>query len=241
MAETKNRTNDSNNFNLWLEEWKECRNSIGRFDQILVEIRKYGFTVIGALMALDGAMISLFKQQVGNSSANATDPLSNLVLISLLVSLLIIGLIDALFWLDNLFQSYLITTAQRAIELEKRLEMPSQEASLPLTAALGDASLREGVGAHGIPFVIYGTLLIVAVVFGFLPVMFLDGKDLKISGLEIVFICLLGVSLAISYYFLLYNTLRQKMSELKISDKKRLDFLFGRNLKVTIGDKKAKD
>ena len=35
-------------------EWKECRSSIGRFDEAITSIRKYGFTLVTALLSADG-------------------------------------------------------------------------------------------------------------------------------------------------------------------------------------------
>jgi len=46
------------------EEWKICRETIDRFDGILVDLRKYGFSILTGLTTAGSFLDSLPQQQI---------------------------------------------------------------------------------------------------------------------------------------------------------------------------------
>ncbi|SYZ71903.1 hypothetical protein TRIP_C20018 [Candidatus Zixiibacteriota bacterium] len=48
----------SDSKDLWLEEWKECQSSIARFDQTIVDLRKYGFSIITGFLTADAFLLA---------------------------------------------------------------------------------------------------------------------------------------------------------------------------------------
>lgn len=88
------------------EEWKECRATIGRLDQILEDLRKFGFSIITGLLTA-GAFL-------GNS-ATASPDLSAAVFITVMV------LVAALFSVDTYYQVLLSGAVERALDLEAHM------------------------------------------------------------------------------------------------------------------------
>lgn len=85
-----------------LEEWKECRATIGRLDQILEDLRKFGFSIITGLLTA-GAFL-------GNSTTSPD--LSAAVFITVMV------LVAALFSVDTYYQVLLSGAVEYAVDLE---------------------------------------------------------------------------------------------------------------------------
>jgi hypothetical protein len=92
-----------------LEEWKECRSTIARFDQVIVDVRKYGFSIITGLLTAD---TFLFVKIPGLSSWEKAG-----------VSLVMTVLIFALFTVDRCYEILLRGAVQRAEEIENELGM----------------------------------------------------------------------------------------------------------------------
>jgi ketosteroid isomerase-like protein len=109
-----------------LEEWKECRSSIGRFDTILVDLRKYGFTLITGLLTASAFWFT---------SAGSTQGALARAQISLVLDVLIF----ALFIIDRANEIFLRATVQRAKNIERRLE------DVALTTQISDESDRTKV------------------------------------------------------------------------------------------------
>jgi len=86
---------------LRFEDWKECRNTIGRLDQLLADLRKYGFSIITGLLTA-GAFLG---------KASTTD-LSAAVFVTVMV------LVAALFSVDTYYQVLLSGAVERALDLE---------------------------------------------------------------------------------------------------------------------------
>lgn len=85
-----------------LDEWKECRVTIARFDGFLADTRKYGFTLVTVLLTANALVVS---------SNNAVDrPAASIVVMALLF---------ALFMLDNYYLDVVRGAVSRARELEK--------------------------------------------------------------------------------------------------------------------------
>ncbi len=86
----------------WASEWQECRATIGRFDSIVVDLRKYGFSLITALLGAS-AFISF--------SSASLDPATA-------AFVLIMALITILFFIDVYYTSLMNGAAERALDLE---------------------------------------------------------------------------------------------------------------------------
>jgi hypothetical protein len=96
----------SNNeeLNLPLEEWKECRSSIDRFDTIIVDLRKYGFTLITGMLTADAFLfISLPEVSISGQIG---------------ISIMMMILVFALFVVDRYHEVFLLGAVERAIKLE---------------------------------------------------------------------------------------------------------------------------
>jgi len=85
-----------------VDEWKECRNTIGRMDTILEDLRKYGFSLVTALLTASGIV---------GAVANNRPVLP-------LASVVVMVLVIALFGIDLSYQVVLNGAAERALDLE---------------------------------------------------------------------------------------------------------------------------
>jgi len=89
-----------------IQEWKEARSSIARFDEYLLNLRRYGFTLATILIGAD-AYLSITEELLAWAKAGA----------AVAVMLLIL----ALFLLDQHVQALQDTAVHRAVELERLL------------------------------------------------------------------------------------------------------------------------
>lgn len=85
-----------------LDELTECRNTIGRMDTLLEDLRKYGFSLVTGLLTASSL--------VGATSAPAALPLAAMVIIVLVL---------ALFGIDMYYQVVLSAAVGRAMDIEK--------------------------------------------------------------------------------------------------------------------------
>jgi hypothetical protein len=113
-----------------LDEWKECRNTIGRLDTILADNRKYGFPLVTLLL-----------------SANAVIPTTSL-LARIAVAIAVMILIVVLFIIDRYYWILMRAAVVRAVQLEYRM---GSEALL--TKHLGQFSLMTN--ANLLAFAVY--------------------------------------------------------------------------------------
>lgn len=88
-------------------EWKSCNEIITKFDGILIDLRKYGFTVATGLMTAG----SFF----GLQSFAQFEPFQIVIIFATM------ALIDVLYWLDVYYQTILTAVILRTQVLEKRL------------------------------------------------------------------------------------------------------------------------
>ncbi len=117
-----------------LEEWKEARISIGRFDEYLLNLRRYGFTLATILIGAD-AYLSITQEVLAWGKAGA--------------AVAIMLLIFALFLLDHHVKTLQSVALHRAAELEKLLGLvpgSTGEGSTDVTHQ-SLSGLRQGV-AH---------------------------------------------------------------------------------------------
>ena len=83
------------------DEWKECRQTISRFDGILSDTRKYGFTLVTVLL-----------------TANALVTTANPVVDRTAASIVVMALLLVLYLIESYYNDLLVATASRAIALE---------------------------------------------------------------------------------------------------------------------------
>lgn len=89
------------------QEWKECRSSIARFDDKVLNLRKYGFSLLTLLLGSSGFLYAeLIKDVNLNNGA--------VIGIYFAIMLLILGL----FRMDRMYQVFLRGAVNRAKTLE---------------------------------------------------------------------------------------------------------------------------
>ena len=114
--------------NIKFQEWKQCQESLARFDKINIDTRKYGFSLITLLLGANGFLL-------------ANSELSNVTIIGIYLALLV--LIAALFRIDRTHEIFLRATVIRAIKLEKEL-------GLGLSIAISHWSTQLKPGTWGV-------------------------------------------------------------------------------------------
>ena len=92
---------------LLLEEWKETRNTIGRFDEYIVSLRKFGFTLTTLLLTTD-SYLSIVGAMRTNPYAMTGSTIFLLILIL------------ALFLLDQHIHALLLAATERSIQIEEK-------------------------------------------------------------------------------------------------------------------------
>ena len=98
------RNPTGNRIDLSLEEWKEARRSVGRFDEHLLNLRRYGFTLATIMIGGD-AYLSATVDTLPWAKAGA--------------AIAVMMLIYALFLLDGHVHSKQLIAVNRAMGLEK--------------------------------------------------------------------------------------------------------------------------
>lgn len=99
-----------------LDEWKECRSTIGRFDSILVDLRKTGFGFITTIIGISAYLFGSVAQQGGNTVPTA-DPLAKLAVYAAITLLILM-----LFMIDRAHNIWLRKAVERASDLEVKLQ-----------------------------------------------------------------------------------------------------------------------
>jgi len=90
--------------NFLLEEWKEARKSIDRFDNISIELRKYGFSIITLILSTSSIVFDATKIQ---------NPLP-LMIVPIAIAILTLSV----FLADSYYQVMLLATVLHARQLE---------------------------------------------------------------------------------------------------------------------------
>ena len=114
------------NKDLLLEEWKESRNSIARFDQIIIDIRKYGFTFITGLLSAEAYLFI---------TISGLTPLEKIG-----ITVVNLALIYALFRIDRYHEIFLMGAVQNSINLEADLDF---KLSIMIHKYINDAHTDE--------------------------------------------------------------------------------------------------
>lgn len=94
------------------EEWKGCRSSIARFDEAVLNIREYGFTLLTLLISADGFLYSKLE----SDSSKQTGAIAGICIALMLLVL-------SLFRVDRFHEVFLRAAVGRSEELEKSLGM----------------------------------------------------------------------------------------------------------------------
>jgi hypothetical protein len=113
-------------------EWQECRASVGRFDSILSDLRRYGFTLITGVLSAQAVLTSTLKE--------LPDPARALVFSSL------IFLVVGAFLLDRYYQVLLWAAIQRAMRLEEKLTI--NDGDELITQFINDKAMRTKVDLY---------------------------------------------------------------------------------------------
>jgi hypothetical protein len=121
-------TSPSNSYAL--DEWKEARSVIARFDKSLQDLRKYGFSFVTAVMAAD----SVIGQVTGTGSLIVTPRVKFAIILTTIM------LVIALYTIDRFSRSIQYGAQLRAIEIEKKLDMG-------LTNKINEVGNKEKAGA----------------------------------------------------------------------------------------------
>jgi hypothetical protein len=93
---------DNNDYNNYSEEWKACRDAADKFDSVLFDLRKYGFSILTGLTT-------------AGSFLGFSGPAKVLQIGVIVVTM---ALIMVLYWLDIYYQSLLYGASFRARFLE---------------------------------------------------------------------------------------------------------------------------
>lgn len=134
------------------KDWEECRTTIGRFDGVLVDLRKFGFSIITGLLTVMFGYFGLEKAAAAGS-VNATG--AGALFIAIMV------LIAALFGVDANFQVLLRAAVRRARQIEQRFGY-----QLQVTEQLSLNAMASGV--NYVTLYVYLVLLLTAAAFGLL-------------------------------------------------------------------------
>lgn len=148
------------------DEWKECRTSIGRFDNYLVDLRKYGFTLITGLST---ANYFWFHRPVDPSSGKCPTA-AEVFPTEAGVALVLTLLIAALFVVDRSYEVLLHAAVKRGIELETTCDAA-------LTTRLSKVASRAKTDTWAA--VIYGLFMLVAQIPWVLSSNAIDAKILR--------------------------------------------------------------
>jgi len=120
-----------------LDDWKECRTTIGRLDGLLADTRKYGFTLVTVLLT-------------ANALVTPHDPIVDRIAASAAVMALIV----VLYTIDRYYWILMGAGAQLAGQLEKDLQLRT-------TTWLRAAAVRTGANP-AIASIYYGFVLVAA-------------------------------------------------------------------------------
>lgn len=93
-----------------LQDWAECRTTIGRLDTILADLRRYSFTVITGFIAAGGFLNLLGMQADGKTAAPSEVRAATIIVVFVLIA--------CIFAVDNYYQVLLSGAVERAMDIE---------------------------------------------------------------------------------------------------------------------------
>jgi len=187
------------NYENYNEEWKSCRETVTKFDNTLIDLRKYGFTIITGLLT-------------AGSFLGFNEPT-----ISLQVGVIIVTmtLIVILYWMDIYYQNLLYGSILRTNFLEVfRLE---RGLSFYISKLFG----RAGMGA--ILHILYAGFLVAAFILGMFAAALSDNNSINLEcnfplklcdSVSLLYISLGSGVLAMTIIFLFFDQVRSYNSKI---------------------------
>ena len=173
-AISKTDENLVSHYNNWDEEWKMCRNTTDKFDATLLDLRKYGFSVITGLITA-GSILGF--SQPGK-------------IIEISVIGVSMALIVALYWLDIFYQNLLYGALFRT----HFLELFRLERGLSVYISGFYKATKVGALLH----LVYVGFLVGLFFLGLYVVGWLSNLDLIVRNLGLIgsfVICAIGIAL----------------------------------------------
>jgi hypothetical protein len=212
----------------YLEEWKQSTELSMKFDSVLIDLRKYGFTIIAGLITASSFLgFSFDKNQF--SSAN----IIQIGVIDISMILVVI-----LFWLDIYYQSLLYGSVLRSRFLELfRL-------NYRLSTYLSGIYTGSGLGKSGmadILYLIYGGFLLGIFFLGF-TVSSLPLVDANLASLKTDVLLSLIITFCLSIIALLVigiKVIKKRNTKLEKISKKMEDAIFKKNSEKEIFEFKS--
>jgi hypothetical protein len=177
-----------------LEEWKECRSTVARFDKSLVEIRKYGFTLVTGLLTANSY---LFVK---------VDELTPMQMMG--ISLIMIFLIIGLFVLDRYYLVLVRAAVKRAKYIESK-KVPIMKLSTQIQVSVTQVS------AHTLIIGLYCSFILVSLIPLLIQICtYIFSKSLYQFVFIIVWFSLLII---FNGFIIFYNTILRSRTKLDLS------------------------
>jgi len=198
--------------NFLLEEWKEARKSIDRFDNISSDLRKYGLSVIAFILSTSSVVVDATKVQ---------NPLP-LVIVPIAVAILTLSV----FLADSYYQVMLLATVLHARQLENtHKESLSQEGKGQIYYGLNltNAVIEKTEKNHAPLYVFFVYLLFLAISFS-LGILSLFAYHTHANALNLTpyILSFIGSYLVILLFILLIsrgvNNLTREMQKTELID-----------------------
>jgi hypothetical protein len=180
MGQQNNDANKGNSINPYLVEWKKSIEAVDKFDTILVDLRKYGFSFLTGLITAGSLLgVAVDDQHVGDQFIN----------IQIAVIILTMVLVISLYWLDIYYQNELTGAWVRSEFLGiYRLEV------IRLSSYISSFNFGSRLG--GILAFIYGAFLFGLLILGSLVLGFSGTNfNIFIKSPGIIFIISFGVAI----------------------------------------------
>lgn len=183
--------------NTLITEWEQCQKSIAKFDDIIFNIRKYGFTLITILLSADGFLYAkLGKLQMEEKFG---------IYFALMV--LIIGL----FRVDRYHEIFLRGAVDRAMTLEDKLNMGLSKSITKWSERLNTATW--GVGLY-ILFCIANYLLIMGTIISQIT----DNSSYRLSIWNIALIIAVNIVLLLVVLHIYFYHRSMKLESIRIEE-----------------------
>jgi hypothetical protein len=158
---------------LRFKDWAEARAAIGRFDSILVDVRKVGFSIATGLLAATtflGFLGLPTPATLSTSGGGATTPSAWPIEARAAVWVALISLVVLLFLVDMYFEVLLSGAVERALDLEVQTDPPVRVTKYMST------NVHRVWGAKLVFYMYFGLLLLV-VIFALLMLFFATEAD----------------------------------------------------------------
>lgn len=125
------------------DEWKECRSSIARFDKAIVDLRKYGFTLITGLLTADAFLFAKIPESGLSPKEKAA------------VSIVTMALVSVLFVVDMQHEILLRGVVERAEAIESEL-------NLKITTTISTIAKKSKIDTWGI--LLYSSFIFISAI-----------------------------------------------------------------------------